>query len=77
MLQHNEESELIWHDGVAPETAIDFDAPFMSTGRAVSYWLGGLGFFFLLFQLAKATDPEGKRPGVSMRACRLHTSVWR
>lgn len=26
----HEESELVWHDGVAPELAIDFDAPELS-----------------------------------------------
>lgn len=52
----------MWHDGVAPEGALDFDAPHMSTAEGVSWWLGGLGFFFILFQLVKTTDPEGKRP---------------
>mmetsp|Transcript_116022 Transcript_116022/g.322571 ORF Transcript_116022/g.322571 Transcript_116022/m.322571 type:complete len:146 (+) Transcript_116022:123-560(+) len=57
-----EEHELVWHDGVAPEGALDFDAPHMSTAEGVAWWLGGFGFFFTLYQLVKATNPEGKRP---------------
>lgn len=53
----------MWHDGVAPEATIDFDVPHMSTGEGLTWWLGGFAFFFALYQLAKLTNPEGKRPG--------------
>lgn len=73
-----EEHELIWHDGVAPEQALDFDVPHVSTAQAVAMWLGGLGFFFGLYQLVKLLDhPNNKesvreggraRGGVGVRA---------
>lgn len=44
----NEEHELIWDDGVAPETCIDFDAPHMSKNEGLQWWLSGFGFFGIL-----------------------------
>src|SRR4051794_6262077 len=49
----HEESELIWHDGVAPEVTIDFDAPEVSKLRGLASWLGGLGLFASLMLFIK------------------------
>ena len=56
--QLSEHAELIWEDGVAPETAIDFDALHVSTGRAFMWWAGGMSFFFLLWEGVKHYDPR-------------------
>ena len=52
--QLNEDHELIWDDGVAAETCIDFDAPHISQGEGAQWWFAGMGFFatlgvFMLF----------------------------
>ena len=60
-----EEHDLIWDDGVAPEVTIDFDAPHISKEEGALWWLGGLGFFFMLYQLIGLTDPESKNPAVN------------
>lgn len=61
-MQLHEEDELIWNDGVAPETAIDFDAQHVSKGSGLLWWLGGLAFFFSVYQFAKATNHPAKKP---------------
>ena len=43
--------------GVAPETAIDFDAQNVSTGHAFLWWASGMGLFFLLWEGVKHYDP--------------------
>ncbi|KAK8797813.1 hypothetical protein WA171_005344 [Blastocystis sp. BT1] len=53
----SEHAELIWEDGVAPETAIDFDAQNVSTGHAFLWWASGMGLFFLLWEGVKHYDP--------------------
>ena len=59
----HEESELVWHDGVAPELALDFDAPEVSTMKAVLMWLTGLSCFGLLYAFHYFIwDAEGRRP---------------
>lgn len=55
----------MWHDGVAPESALDFDAPHMSTREAVAWWIGGFAFFAGVASLVALTNPAGKKPGVS------------
>ncbi|KAK8820303.1 hypothetical protein WA577_006368 [Blastocystis sp. JDR] len=54
----SEHAELIWEDGVAPETAIDFDVQTISTGRAFLWALSGFSFFFFLYQGVKMYDPS-------------------
>ncbi|KAK8802083.1 hypothetical protein WA158_006478 [Blastocystis sp. Blastoise] len=54
-------NELIWDDGVAPETCIDFDVPQVSTGRALRWWLGGLSMFALLAFAIKLYNPKGMK----------------
>jgi hypothetical protein len=60
-LQLHEEDELIWNDGVAPEAALDFDAPHISKAEGLAWWLGGFGFFYAIYLFAVATgQPEKK-----------------
>lgn len=64
-LQLHEEDELIWNDGVAPETALDFDAPHVSKTAGLLWWLGGFAFFYSVWRFAKATGHPAKKPSVS------------
>ncbi|CAM9455833.1 unnamed protein product [Choristocarpus tenellus] len=65
----NENHELVWNDGVAPETCIDFDAPHVSTAEALGHMLMGAGLFATIFGLVTLSDPESKRIAV----CREET----
>eukprot|EP00499_Haloplacidia_sp_CaronLabIsolate_P010309 CAMPEP_0196769108 /NCGR_PEP_ID=MMETSP1104-20130614/337_1 /TAXON_ID=33652 /ORGANISM="Cafeteria sp., Strain Caron Lab Isolate" /LENGTH=130 /DNA_ID=CAMNT_0042139193 /DNA_START=10 /DNA_END=402 /DNA_ORIENTATION=+ len=60
----DENFDLIWDDGVAPETALDFDAPNVSNAQVAAWWAGGLGFFGLVALAVWLTNPEGQRPVV-------------
>ena len=60
-----EEHELVWNDGVAPELAIDFDAPHISRSNALKAWLRGLSFFPVLMGLIWLYDPESTKFAVS------------
>ena len=62
--QLHEQDELVWNDGVAPETAIDFDAPHISAGTGLVWRLGGFGFFFGVYSFAKATGHPDNKPSV-------------
>ena len=55
---------MMWDDGVAPETCIDFDAPHVSSAKALMWLMGGLGFFGGLGFLVSRTDPAGRNPAV-------------
>lgn len=58
-----EEYELLWHDGVAPEMAVDFDSPHVSTLTALRLWLTALGSVGLItMYYAYVYDVEAKRP---------------
>ena len=48
-----ENSDALWDDGVAPELALDFDAPHISSREGLYSWLGGLGMFAVLYQVIK------------------------
>mmetsp|Transcript_82991 Transcript_82991/g.234410 ORF Transcript_82991/g.234410 Transcript_82991/m.234410 type:complete len:156 (+) Transcript_82991:59-526(+) len=52
----HEEHELIWDDGVAAETTLDFDAPHISKWEGLAWWFGGFGFFFGVYTFATVTD---------------------
>ena len=58
----HEHDELVWDDGVAPETCIDFDAPHMSSSGALMWLAGGMGFFGGIGYLAYLSDPAGRNP---------------
>lgn len=45
-----ENSDAVWDDGVAPELALDFDAPHISSQEGLATWAGGLFGFFVLYQ---------------------------
>ena len=56
MTQLPEEVELVWDDGVAPETCIDFDASFVSNTEVYSTFFGALGVIGLLFGFCKVLE---------------------
>ncbi|CAM9694847.1 unnamed protein product, partial [Scytosiphon promiscuus] len=66
--QLDENHELIWDDGVAPETTIDFDAPHISKYEGLAWWGGGLAFFATVLGLVSLSDPESKREAVPRSA---------
>eukprot|EP01138_Halocafeteria_seosinensis_P006117 gb/GECG01006254.1/.p1 GENE.gb/GECG01006254.1/~~gb/GECG01006254.1/.p1 ORF type:complete len:147 (+),score=20.97 gb/GECG01006254.1/:1-441(+) len=51
-----EEDELIWNDGVAPETALDFDAPHVSKWEGLAWWLGSFLFVYLNYKFISSFD---------------------
>lgn len=55
----HEEHELVWDDGVAAETCIDFDATHVSSGVGLQWWFGGFGFFCTLATLISFYSPKG------------------
>jgi hypothetical protein len=56
-----ENSDAIWDDGVAPELALDFDAPHISTTEATYTWMGVMSIFVVLYQTIKYnTLPNGQ-----------------
>ncbi len=57
-LQLSEHAELIWEDGVAPETAIDFDVQQISTKTALLWFLSGMTFFWGLYEGVKLYNPR-------------------
>jgi len=44
-----ENSDALWDDGVAPELALDFDAPNVSTSEATWTFVGAFGAFAVLW----------------------------
>lgn len=54
----------MWNDGVAPETALDFDAPHVSAATGLAWWLAGFGFFYGVWSFAKATGHPDNKPSV-------------
>lgn len=61
-VQLPEQVELVWDDGVAPETCIDFDAPHVSTQEVLLTFLASFGFFATLYTLVSLSDPVGSNP---------------
>mmetsp|Transcript_15964 Transcript_15964/g.21907 ORF Transcript_15964/g.21907 Transcript_15964/m.21907 type:complete len:85 (+) Transcript_15964:33-287(+) len=62
-----ENHDCTFDDGVAPEMALDFDCQHVSRTEGLLWWLGGFGFFAAVYQIVKATDPEGKNPAVNRK----------
>eukprot|EP00977_Amphora_coffeiformis_P003264 scaffold609_cov170-Amphora_coffeaeformis.AAC.18 len=48
-----ENSDALWDDGVAPELALDFDAPHISSREGLYSWLAALSGFGILYQCIK------------------------
>ena len=59
--QLNEDHELIWDDGVAAETCIDFDAPHLSKNEGAQWWFAGMGFFATLGVFMTVWDAPGRK----------------
>ena len=59
----HEEHELIWDDGVAPEVALDFDAPYISRALGLKMFLGGFAFFASIYAFA-SVQPYGTKMAV-------------
>ena len=51
-----EEHELVWDDGVAAETCLDFDAAHADNG--LLWWFGGFGFFGALATFIAVYSPK-------------------
>ena len=61
----NEDHELIWDDGVAPEVTIDFDAPHLSSREGAQWWFAGMGFFATLGAFMVFWDAPGRKRTVT------------
>ena len=59
--QLHEHDEVIWNDGVAPESALDFDAPHISAWQGLAMWLGGFAFFGSGCGFAMSTGHPGNK----------------
>lgn len=56
-----ENYDLLWHDGVAPELQLDFDAQQISQASALLWFLGGLAAFGSVFVLTWLRNPSQSR----------------
>ena len=69
-LQLPENHDCLFDDACAPELALDFDAPNVSTGEGIGTWMlafvGGFGGLFLGIKYLK--DPASSNPAVSREA---------
>ena len=63
--QLNEDHELIWDDGVAAETCLDFDAPHVSSSEGAQWWFAGMGFFATLGVFMVFWDAPGRKRTVT------------
>eukprot|EP01040_Poterioochromonas_malhamensis_P001320 gene1320-1397_t len=71
------ETELVWDDTVAPETAIDFDASHVPTSEVLLHFAMGFGFFGLLYFLVSLTEPEKNAPVAPRSAVINQADMWR
>ena len=68
--------ELVWDDTVAPETAVDLDAPHVATGDVLKHFIMGFSFFALLYTVLKISEPESRSP-VASRASVVNMDAHR
>lgn len=54
----------MWDDGVAPELALDFDAPHISSSEALWTATGAFALFFVLYQVIAVVAPEDANPAL-------------
>mmetsp|Transcript_10898 Transcript_10898/g.26186 ORF Transcript_10898/g.26186 Transcript_10898/m.26186 type:complete len:84 (+) Transcript_10898:87-338(+) len=55
-----ENADAVWDDGVAPELALDFDMPNISSRQALMSLVGALGSLLATVYVLKLTvDPDG------------------
>ena len=59
-----EEHELIWDDGVAAETCLDFDCAHLPAWWTAPVWAGGLGFIACFIGAVALSDPAAANPVV-------------
>ncbi|TDH74125.1 uncharacterized protein CCR75_002946 [Bremia lactucae] len=71
----HEEAELVWNDGVAPETLIDFDAPHIPKYQALQHWLLGLSALATLMGVVTVYNPDSWRQA-SKRGNHLIDLKW-
>ncbi|TYZ64416.1 hypothetical protein PybrP1_012652 [[Pythium] brassicae (nom. inval.)] len=57
----HEHSELVWNDGVAPESLIDFDAPHVPKYRALKHLGMALGGLLTLMGVVTLYNPDSWR----------------
>ena len=57
-----EEIELVWDDGVAPETCVDFDAPQVPLSTALLSLFAAASVLLGIAGLVYISDPEGSNP---------------
>jgi hypothetical protein len=60
--------ENVWDDGVAPETAIDFDAPHISTIQALASLGAAFTFIYGLYLFVSWRDPVALNPALPRSA---------
>ena len=61
-MQLPEEVELVWDDGVAPETCIDFDAPHIDIKDILFGFTAVIGSLVGLYSVISFMDPAGNSP---------------
>lgn len=65
----HEEAELVWNDGVAPETLIDFDAPHIPKYQALKHLGVALGGLLTLMGVITVYNPDSWRQAVRLALC--------
>ena len=60
-----ENYDCVWDDGVAPELALDFDAPHISSREGLLSWLAGLSSFAVIYQVVKFFMKDVENPALS------------
>jgi len=72
----HEDAELVWNDGVAPETLIDFDAPHVPKYRALKHLGVALGGLATLMGVVTLYNPDSRRQAVRLCPCRGRYLCW-
>lgn len=60
----HEDIELVWNDGVAPETFIDFEASHIGKYQALAHWLLAFSGLASIMGIVALYDPESMRQAV-------------
>jgi hypothetical protein len=60
-----ENTDVLWDDGVAPELALDFDAPHISSKEALYTWFGAFSGFVVLYNVIKMSSSGDGNPALS------------
>mmetsp|Transcript_322 Transcript_322/g.309 ORF Transcript_322/g.309 Transcript_322/m.309 type:complete len:125 (-) Transcript_322:41-415(-) len=56
------DADLVWDDGVAPETCVDIELPNVPTSQVLISQLCGILFFLGVYGIAVLVDPANRRP---------------